>query len=101
MAGSGCLACPSLWSVPWHLVGARLVTGPCLEFSPANTHPSSLLVAESGPLSALLSSLCGKVPVLRKLKSYRRVLGPWLHPAWWPCSALSPGSHGRECWSLM
>lgn len=50
MAGIQGASPARLWSVPWHLVGPlRLVTGPCLEFSPANTHPSSSLVAGVRP----------------------------------------------------
>ena len=82
----------SVWSVPWHLVGAPPVHG----FKPLQSvsvlqmpiPPHSWWPSQAPP-SALLSSLHRKVPVLRKLKSYRRVLGTRLHPAWWPCPGLS------------
>lgn len=81
----------SVWSVPWHLVGAP-PSGDWSLLGIRSCKCPSLLTPGGQvrpPLSALLSSLHRKVPVLRKLKSYRRVLGTRLHPAWWPCPGLS------------
>lgn len=67
----------------------RLVTGPCLEFSPANTHPSSLPGGRVRPPVRTSVFSAGRSRAQKTEKSLGRVLGPQLHPAWWPCSALS------------
>lgn len=71
----------------------RLVTGPFLEFSHANAHPSSLLVAESGPsvCTSVFSALEG--PCAQKTEVLQEGAGP-AAPS---CLVTMPrGSHGSH-----